>query len=54
VAGDKKAMEKTLKYTLKKNVENDPTPLKSYLTLFWNLKIIYNEDIALELSSQVL
>ena len=54
VAGDKKAMEKTLKYTLKKNVENDPTPLKSYLTLFWNLKIIYNEDIALELSSQIL
>lgn len=54
VAGDKKAMKKTLNHTLKKNIENDPTPLKSYLTLFWDLKIIYNEDTALELSSQIL
>lgn len=54
VAGDKEAMEKTLNYTLKKNIENDPIPLKSYLTLFWDLKIIYNEDTALELSSKIL
>jgi len=53
-AGDEKAMEKTLNYTLKKDIEGDPTPLKSYLTLFWDLKTIYDEDKALELSSKIL
>jgi len=53
-ADDKEAMEKTLKYTIKRSVKNDPTPLKSYLTLFWDLKIIYDENTALELSSKIL
>jgi len=54
VAGDREAMEKTLNHIMERGVKNDPTPLKSYLTLFWDLKIIYGEDTAIGLSSKVL
>lgn len=53
VAGDKTSLEKTVGYIEKRGIGKDPTPLKSFLTFLWNMKIIYGEDKAMKLASEI-
>jgi len=53
VAGDEKSLEKTIAFTEKRGVKNDPTPLKSFLTFIWDMKIIYGEDRAMQLATEI-
>ncbi|MGB9837880.1 hypothetical protein [Methanothermobacter sp.] len=54
VAGDKASLERTLGYIERKGFENDPTPLRSFLTFIQDMKIIYGDDRAMQLADGIL
>ncbi|RJS49737.1 MAG: hypothetical protein CIT03_00970 [Methanobacterium sp.] len=54
VAGDENSAQLTLEYINKLNLSEDINPLKSYLTFYSNLSLIYGEKSALEMASQVI
>lgn len=54
VAGDESSMKKTLNYIFSKKIEDDPTPLRSYLTLIYDLSMIYGNEKALNLAERII
>ncbi len=54
VAGDGDAAQLTLDYLTRQNIKQDINPLKSYLSIYFNLSPIYGEEFALEIANQVI
>ncbi|QHN08353.1 hypothetical protein [Methanothermobacter sp. THM-2] len=54
LTGDTDSMKKTIEYTMNRGVKNDPTPLRSFLTFIWDMKLIYGSDRALEMATELL
>ncbi len=53
-ADNKNSMQKTLNYINHSNLDTDINPLKSYLTLIFDLSLIYDEDTAIKMANQIL
>ncbi len=54
VAGDSASLERTVNHIIERGVKNDPTPLRSFMTLIWDMKLIYGDDRALEIAGKTL
>ncbi|MCG2827623.1 prenyltransferase/squalene oxidase repeat-containing protein [Methanothermobacter sp. K4] len=54
LTGDTDSMKKTIEYMMKRGVKNDPTPLHSFLTFIWDLKLVYGSDRALDMATELL
>ncbi|MCK9152171.1 glycosyltransferase family 39 protein [Methanobacterium alcaliphilum] len=51
---DNESVNKTMRFINSQNIRMDTTPLKSYLTLIFDLTYIYGDDKAIQISNQLI